>query len=194
MLNPNRMRNPRPFYVDDSGLGTLVGDALIGAYNAETEEYIPRWVSVSVFQQDVTREGCYQILTEETVALVRCYALIGQAVVMCRGCVFDEAAKRLSEQGYTIRREVIGEPLQTRLGETHLHYLHTLGVPVKKGNKYAGLDADRLAMWVGEDLPRRVPLVKNRHRSWKKTYHSLAEKHYNETGKKERSRVHYFVG
>lgn len=123
--------------IDDAGYGDLIFGAIIGAYRAETEEFIYDAIDVKYFQRPLFSSKEYQSEAGRiTINLVeRMSPKVGEKVELCRGDILDEAAKALVElfgEEQVLRVKVKGEA--QRLTElAFINELRNLGYePIKK--------------------------------------------------------------
>jgi CxxC-x17-CxxC domain-containing protein len=117
--------------IDDAGSGDLLFGVVIGAYRLETSEFTYRLVDVKFFQPALFKEKAYmQETTRVTSELVAALKLKpDEAVQMCQGNIFDEAAAELRKvygEDRVQRIKVVGEP--QRLTEiAYLDEIRNLG-------------------------------------------------------------------
>ena len=117
--------------VDDAGSGDLLFGVVIGAYRLETAEFTYRVVDVKFFQPKIFKEKKYLQETTRVVSeLVAALKLKpDEAVQICQGNVFDDAAAELRKvygEDRVQRVKVVGEP--QRLTEiAYLDEIRNLG-------------------------------------------------------------------
>ncbi|MFQ6054004.1 MAG: hypothetical protein ACE5OO_07250 [Candidatus Bathyarchaeia archaeon] len=117
--------------IDDAGYGDLLFGVVIGAYRPETGSFIYDVVDVKYFQRPLFARKEY--LSEARRIALRLVERMklrdGEAVEICRGDIFDEAAEALADrlgEGRVARVKVEGEA--QRLTElAFLNELRNLG-------------------------------------------------------------------
>ncbi|MCW4043933.1 MAG: hypothetical protein NWE94_00250 [Candidatus Bathyarchaeota archaeon] len=117
--------------VDDAGSGDLLFGVVIGAYRPETSEFTYRLVDVKFFQPPLFREKAYLQETARVVAELVAALKVkpDEAIHLCQGNIFDEAAAELCKahgEDRVQRIKVVGEP--QRLTEiAYLDEIRNLG-------------------------------------------------------------------
>jgi CxxC-x17-CxxC domain-containing protein len=117
--------------VDDAGSGDLLFGVVIGAYRLETAEFTYKLVDVKFFQPQLFRQKKYLQETARVVSeLVAVLQLKpDEAVHICQGNIFDEAAAELRKiygEDRVQRVKVVGEP-QRLIEIAYLDEIRNLG-------------------------------------------------------------------
>ncbi len=112
--------------IDDSGWGFALLGVLIGAYDSQTGQIITEEIKVEYFQSPSFETKAY--LNQAAIATMRLLERLnaspdGTLIKICTGYIHSEAVRVLIENGYTIERGVIGEPLQSKLETAHADYI-----------------------------------------------------------------------
>lgn len=172
--------------IDDAGSGSLIGGTGIGIMRRETGEYIFKIIPLSLFQEPYFQEKYYQKYVVKIVhsAFGRLNVFTEEPIRICRGYVFDDLRKWLTEQGYNWESTKIEGPLQEKVEESFNNYVIELGLPRNFviHARYA-YGFHRLLKWVFADFKDRSILCKTGWKSWNKwskvkitTYTNHAEK------------------
>lgn len=119
-------KSERIVTVDDSGWGYPLLGVLIGAHDSQTGQIIIEEIKVEYFQSPYFETKLY--LNQAAIATMRLLDRLnanpdGTQIKICTGYIHTEAVRVLIENGYTIERGVIGEPLQSRLEAAHAEYV-----------------------------------------------------------------------
>lgn len=108
---------------DDAGGGNLFGGLVIGALHRGAYES-------RVIDSDLFAFGdCIHSIISSTVLQMTRDAGSPRTVILCRGNVFDAAARDLERLGFSVRRECIVGSLQHQIEEDFIHHLISLGLP-----------------------------------------------------------------
>jgi len=157
--------------IDDAGSGSLIGGTGIGLMRTETKEYIFRIIPLRLFQDPHFREKKYQ---HYVIKIVRsAFSKLGvskaEPIRVCRGYIFDELRKWLTEQEYNWESTKIEGLLQHEVEKSFSKYVICLGLPQNfvQHAKYA-FGFHRLLKWVFADFHNRAPLCKSGWKSWSK--------------------------
>lgn len=123
---PMEKKSERIITIDDSGWGFPLGGVLIGAHDSQTGQIIIEEIKVEYFQSPSFETKAY--LNQASIATMRLLDRLnaspgGTLIKICTGYIHSEAVRVLIENGYTIERGVIGEPLQSRLEAAHADYI-----------------------------------------------------------------------
>lgn len=167
--------------IDDSGIGSPVGGAAIGALDVETGGYKYRFIDVDYFQSESPyRPKEYQ---DRVVEIIQ--DLFGEMgitrethqVEICSGHIFDNVRLWLDDNSFTWKSVKIEDPLQFLIENTFSDYLVSIGVPEKIRKIEVGRDQFMyLFNWVKEDPEMRVRYCKTNGNKWKtKWCHKLYE-------------------
>ncbi|HMF32839.1 MAG TPA: hypothetical protein VKK79_15550 [Candidatus Lokiarchaeia archaeon] len=163
--------------IDDAGTGDIVGPGVIGFYHEEKREFLfkeialehfcePLWSQKSPLQETVrlVQEGLteWQVTPEDVIKL-------------CRGNIFDEVRKWLTEQGYTYEDSIIEGPLQEAVEQNWVESVRALGIDDPKLNIQSGKDRFFvLFRWVARNPGEREKYVKSGFPAWVKKWREKA--------------------
>jgi len=157
--------------IDDAGSGSLIGGTGIGVMRTETKEYIFRVIPLYLFQEPYFQEKKYQHYVIRIVrrAFKELKVSKEEPIRVCRGYIFDELRRWLTQEGYTWESTKIEGLLQEKVEESFSRYVIHLGLPRNfvQHAKYA-FGFHRLLKWVFADFDRRAPLCKTGWKSWSK--------------------------
>lgn len=171
----------RVVQVDDAGIGSPVGGASIGAYDALTGAFQYDLIDVSYFQDGNFRPKEYLKRTVNIIDdLFSEMGIVPEShrVEICSGHIFDDARIWLGEQGYDWKPVKIEDPLQSLIENSFSDYLISVGVPEKIRVIEVGRDQFMyLFNWVKDAPEERVRYCKTNGSKWKtKWSHRLREK------------------
>lgn len=160
--------NTKVLYIDDTGLSTLIGGAIIGCYDERRGRFGSVDIPLSIFREtDKKHDKLHKAISDATMLLVKGYRNHNQTIFLCHGSCFNRADRDLSEAGFHVLRGIIKEPLQSWLKERHFKSLVSLGMQFEQKNShYVGVSIDAFADWVARDYWSRECYVKNKHKSW----------------------------
>lgn len=168
--------------IDDAGSGSLVGGTYIGLMRVETGEYYTGLIPVKFYCEEYFKKKLYLKCTSDIVkkGLKTLHAPRDEEIMICRGYMFDEARKYLSERNINFVSSKIENPLQIKIESSFEEYAISLGLPREfiKFTKYP-FHFHRLLRWVYADYDNRIKLCKTGWKSWKK-YGSLDITTYND--------------
>lgn len=167
--------------IDDSGIGSPVGGAAIGAYDVETGVFKYMFVDVEYFQDCAYKPGEYQDrVVDITRELFRGMGITSRdhQVEICSGHIFNNVREWLDENDFVWKSVKIEDPLQGFIENAFSDYLVSIGVPEDIRNIEVGRDQFMyLFNWVKEDPDSRVKYCKTNGTKWKtKWSHRLYEK------------------
>jgi hypothetical protein len=166
--------------IDDSGIGSPVGGAAIGVFDANTGVFRYKLVGVEYFQDGYKNE--YQDRVAQIVnELFSEMGISGDTyrVEICSGHIFDKTRPWLDKAGYEWKSVKIIDPLQSLIENAFSDYLVSVGVPERIRTIEVGRDQFMyLFNWVKQDPEARVKYCKTNGSKWKtKWSHKLYEKH-----------------
>ncbi|HWQ96173.1 MAG TPA: hypothetical protein VN368_02250 [Candidatus Methylomirabilis sp.] len=123
---PMEKKSERIVTIDDSGWGFPLMGVLIGAHDSQMGQIIIEEIKVEYFQSPYFETKAY--LNQAAIATMRLLDRLnvspdGTLIKICTGYIHTEAVRVLIENGYTIERGVIGEPLQSKLEAAHAEYV-----------------------------------------------------------------------
>jgi hypothetical protein len=157
--------------VDDSGIGSPVGGAAIGAFEMGSGIFRHKLIGVEYFQDGAYKPKEY---------LVRVVDIINELfeemnispethrVEICSGHIFDNARIWLDDMEYIWRSVKIENPLQFEIENAFSDYLVSIGVPEKIRQVEVGRDQFMyLFNWVKNDPDKRVMYCKTNGQKWK---------------------------
>ncbi|MCW4055898.1 MAG: hypothetical protein NWE82_03845 [Candidatus Bathyarchaeota archaeon] len=150
--------------VDDAGSGDILFGVVLGAYRSETHEFIYDVVSVKYFQSNRFRRKEYLDRSSKIVfrLLDKLNYRKGEGISMCRGYIFDTAAKDLAGKfgdSQINRVKVTGEP-QYLTETAYIDEIRNLGYePIKEREKKRAKSFFHMLRWLRED-PRRTKHAK----------------------------------
>jgi hypothetical protein len=160
---------PMLVQIDDSGIGSPVGGAAIGALDTGTGMFKYKLVEVGYFQDGFKNE--YQ---DKVVQIVKeLFDEMGISkdvyrVEICSGHIFDHVRPWMDEQGYEWKSVKILDPLQTAIENAFSDYLVSVGVPERIRTIEVGRDQFMyLFNWVKQDPEHRVKYCKTNGSKWK---------------------------
>ena len=119
-------KSERIITVDDSGWGYPILGVLIGAHDSQTDQIIIEEIKVQYFQSPYFETKTY--LNQAAIATMHLLERLKVSphetlIKICTGYIHTETVRVLIENGYTIERGVIGEPLQSKLEAAHTEYV-----------------------------------------------------------------------
>lgn len=157
--------------IDDAGIGSPVGGAVIGALEVETAAFQQEMIGVEYFQDGRYAAKEYQNRTVEIVSdLFGEMGVTNDAyrVEICSGHIFDRVRTWLGDEGYSWKSVKIEDPLQFLIENSFSDYLVGIGVPEKIRKVEVGRDQFMyLFNWVKEDPDARVRYCKTNGSKWK---------------------------
>lgn len=172
--------------IDDAGSGSLIGGTCIGALRKETMEYCYAIIPLELYRDSNFNEKKYL----DYVIIIVSYLFKNlkvnksEEIQICRGYMFDNLRKWLSQEKYNYLSCKIEEPLQSIIEETFESYCLSLGLFKNyiRFNKYP-FHFHTILKWVYADYDKRKGLCKTGWKSWKKygnlkpsIYETLAQK------------------
>ncbi len=161
--------------IDDAGSGSLIGGTCIGAIRKETNEFRYDIIPIELYKGSSFAEKKYldYVVTIVSNLLKELNVHKNEEIHVCRGYMFDNLRKWLSEERYNYTSCKIDEPLQTIIEETFENYCLGLGLyrDYIRFNKYP-FHFHTILKWVYADYENRKELCKTGWKSWKK-YGSL---------------------
>ncbi|WP_230741534.1 hypothetical protein [Methanooceanicella nereidis] len=167
--------------IDDSGIGSPVGGAAIGAFDVETGIFKHKFVDVEYFQDGLYKHKEYQNRVVDIVQEL--FEEMGitketHMVEICSGHIFDNVRLWLDDNEYAWMSVKIEDPLQFMIEDAFSDYLVSIGVPEKIRQIEVGRDQFMyLFNWVKNDPDARVKYCKTNGQKWKtKWSHRLYEK------------------
>lgn len=174
--------------IDDAGSGSLVGGTIIGAMRSETREFYFDTIPLKYYSPEFFSKKMYLDYVVEIVKdlLNKLKVNKNEQILICRGYMFDNLRKWLSNNNYKYTSTKIGEPLQSKIESTFENYTISLGFPERfiSYTKYP-FHFHRILRWVYADYNERVKLCKTGWKSFAK-YGSLPIK--SDTTKIKKSR------
>lgn len=172
--------------IDDAGSGSLIGGTGIGIWKKETQEYLFDLIPLQYFQQPSFSEKKYQdyVINIVEKAFQQLQISKKETIYICRGYIFDNLKKWLSQKGYTWENTKIEDPLQNKVETSFNHHVIKLGLPENFiiHARYA-FGFHRLFKWVMADFKNRAPLCKTGWKSWQK-WSGITPKSYRSTANK----------
>ena len=160
---------PNLVQIDDSGIGSPVGGAAIGAMDMATGKFQYKLVGVEYFQngykneyQDVVVRIVSELFVEMGISKV------DYRVEICSGHIFDHVRPWMDAEGFTWKTIKIVDPLQSLIENAFSDYLVGVGVPEKIRTVEVGRDQFMyLFNWVKQDPDNRVQYCKTNGNKWK---------------------------
>ena len=150
--------------IDDAGIGDLLFGVIIGAFREETQEFTYGIVDVKYFRSQRFHRKEYLKKASKVVSqlLDKLRLKTGEPIHICRGYIFDEAARDLGREygDDRIRRvKVAGEP--QRLTEiAYLDEIRNLGYkPLEERGKNRAKSFFHMMNWLKEN-PDKLKYVK----------------------------------
>ncbi len=167
--------------IDDAGIGSPVGGAVIGTLDIETGAFLYKMIGEEYFQDGMYAAKEYQKRTVQIVDdLFNATGVTKEThcVELCSGHIFDGVRTWLDAEGYSWKSVKIEGPLQFLIENSFSDYLVSIGVPEKIRKIEVGRDQFMyLFNWVKEDPDARVKYCKTNGSKWKtKWSHRLYEK------------------
>ncbi|WP_424358530.1 hypothetical protein [Methanocella sp. MCL-LM] len=157
--------------IDDAGIGSPVGGAVIGMLDVETSAFSYGMIDVEYFQDGKYASKEYQNRTVEIIdSLFRAAGITREThrVEICSGHIFDRVRIWLDDEGYSWKSVKIEDPLQFLIEDSFSDYLVSIGVPEKIRKIEVGRDQFMyLFNWVKEDPDARVRYCKTNGSKWK---------------------------
>jgi len=157
--------------IDDAGIGSPVGGAVVGSYEVVTGAFMYRMIGVEYFQDGIHTAKEYQNRTVEIVQdLFGSMGVTKESyrVEICSGHIFDLVRTWLDGEGYAWSSSKIEDPLQFLIENAFSDYLVGIGVPEKIRKIDVGRDQFMyLFNWVKEDPDARVLYCKTNGTKWK---------------------------
>ncbi|WP_369813259.1 hypothetical protein [Caloranaerobacter sp. TR13] len=157
--------------IDDAGSGSLVGGTCIGAMRVETSEFYYDIIPIKYYSKENFKNKYY---LEHVVTIVKdLFKKLNvdknEKILVCRGYMFDNLRKWLSNKNYNYESVSIGEPLQTKIETTFEEYMIQLGLPMAfiRYTKYP-FHFHKILKWVYADYENRYHLCKTGWKSWEK--------------------------
>jgi hypothetical protein len=158
-------KSKRVITIDDSGWGFPLMGVLIGAHDSQTGQIIIEEIKVEYFQSPYFETKLY--LKQAVIATMRLLDRLkaspdGILIKICTGYIHTEAVRVLIENGYTIERGVIGEPLQSRLEAEHAEYVKkatNAGIyydPKELDKKEIGRKFHEVIAWIKKHNARNI--------------------------------------
>lgn len=150
--------------IDDAGSGDLLFGVVVGAYRSETREFRYGIVEARYFQSPSFRRKEYLKQTSRTVfqLLERLELKLEEPLLICRGFIFDNAAKDLEKKygSAKIRRvKVTGEP-QTLTETAYLDEIRNLGYePIEQREEKRGKSFFHMMRWLKKH-PEKIKYAK----------------------------------
>lgn len=163
--------------IDDAGTGDIVGPSVIGFYREETGEFLYREIALEHFCEPLWSQKSPQEETRRLVAevLAEWQVTPDEIIKLCRGNIFDNVRKWLSEQGYTYEDAVIENPLQEAVEQKWVEILRDLGIDDPKLTTQSGKDRFFvLFRWVARNPEEREKYVKCGFPAWIKKWREKA--------------------
>jgi hypothetical protein len=160
---------PNLVQVDDSGIGSPVGGAAIGALDMVTGTFRYKLVDVEYFQNGFKNE--YQDVVVRIVSELFVEMGISKEdyrVEICSGHIFDHVRPWMDKEGFEWKPAKIIDPLQSLIENAFSDYLVSVGVPEKIRTIEVGRDQFMyLFNWVKRDPDNRVKYCKTNGNKWK---------------------------
>ena len=160
---------PNLVQIDDSGIGSPVGGAAIGALDMGTGLFKYKLVGVEYFQDGFKKE--YQDVVVRIVGEL--FAEMGVSkeeyrVEICSGHIFDHVRSWMDGEGFEWKTAKILDPLQGLIENAFSDYLVSVGVPERIRSIEVGRDQFMyLFNWVKHDPDNRVKYCKTNGNKWK---------------------------
>jgi hypothetical protein len=157
--------------IDDAGIGSPVGGAVIGTLDVGTSAFLYDMIGVEYFQDGKYAAREYQNRTVEIVSGLFDEAGVAREthrIEICSGHIFDRVRTWLDDEGYSWQSAKIEDPLQFLIENSFSDYLVSIGVPEKIRKIEVGRDQFMyLFNWVKEDPDARVRYCKTNGSKWK---------------------------
>lgn len=155
--------------IDDSGIGSPVGGAAIGALDVATGRFRYMLVGVEYFQdgykneyQDVVVGIVRELFAEMSISREEYH------IEICSGHIFDHVRPWMDGEGFAWKTAKILDPLQSLIENAFSDYLVSVGVPEKIRTVEVGRDQFMyLFNWVKQDPDNRVKYCKTNGNKWK---------------------------
>ncbi len=157
--------------IDDAGSGSLIGGTCIGILRVETMEYYYEIIPLFYYRPQIFKNKMYLYFTLTIIKNAINVLKIDKSepIGICRGYMFDVSYAWLESNGYLVKRDKIGNPLQDIVENTFQVYTINLGLNERfiKYNKYP-FQFHNIIKWVYADYDKRKPLCKVGWKSWQK--------------------------
>jgi hypothetical protein len=175
--------------IDDAGSGSLIGGTIIGAMRSETKEFVYDIIPLKYYSPQFFCKKLYLDCVVEIVEdlLKKLKASDEEQIFVCRGYMFDNFRKWISNTNFKCTSTKIEEPLQSKIESAFEDYTISLGFPKRfiSYTKYP-FHFHRILCWIYADYDKRVSLCKTGWKSFEKygllqtqvTYDKLKKSHY----------------
>jgi hypothetical protein len=181
--------------IDDAGTGDIVGDAVIGFYISEQEEFIFRNIPVSYFQHPLWEQDFPMKYTVEIIENVLSELKFNQKsdlIHICSGNIFNLTRDMFKEKKIQFKDMKIEGKLQDAVEQALLDHLKSIGVNSKITIESGKKRFFQLFNWVSNNFPKRRKLVKSGFKSWGKKWESVCiEKYQKNKNNQKRTRSNY---
>lgn len=157
--------------IDDAGSGSFIGGTCIGVYRPETNEYYFDVIPVELYNKENFKHKYYlqNVMYIVQAAFRSMNVSKSETIEICRGYMFDDLKKWLTENGYCWYSTHITGRVQEIVEKNFEIYTMKLGLPEQyiKYTKYP-FHFHKLLRWVFADYENRIHLCKVGWKSWQK--------------------------
>ncbi|SHJ48143.1 hypothetical protein [Paramaledivibacter caminithermalis] len=157
--------------IDDAGSGSLIGGTIIGVMRYETREFYYDIIPLKYYSSEFFNKKLYLDYVIEIVKtlFLKLHVTPNEKILVCRGYMFDNLRKWISENNYKYINTKIEEPLQSKIESAFEDYAINLGFPERfiSYTKYP-FHFHRILSWVYADYNERVKLCKTGWKSFRK--------------------------
>ncbi len=123
------MKN-KDIYIDDAGWGFPLCGVFFGIYYDSDQRFDFAEVPVAFFQSPLFERKAYLTEAADRVSDIlnqaNCLPSSSGQIHICPGYVNNRIAYALAQQGFSVCREPIGEPLQTKLEEMYKKHIQKI--------------------------------------------------------------------
>lgn len=161
--------------IDDAGSGSLIGGTCIGFFNTDSGHYTYEIIPLEFYksEQFKTKKYLEYVVKIAKKVFTQYDVNTSTPIKVCRGYMFDDLRRWLTNNDYTWENTQITGILQGRIEKTFEEYAVSLGFPYHyiKYTKYP-FHFHKILRWVYADFENRSKLCKTGWKSWQK-YGSL---------------------
>lgn len=167
--------------IDDAGSGSFIGGTMIGIYRTDTDEYVDQIIPLKYYSKSNMKKKAYlnYVIKITQTGFKKLHVSKNETIEICRGYMFDELRKWLTEKNYIWKSTIIDGPLQEKVEKSFEQYVISLGFPEAfiKYTRYP-FHFHRILKWVYADYEKRSPLCKLGWKSWDKYGNLPLQIHY----------------